>query len=325
MTVSMTYMGVITWYRTDSFWDPTSTVISSSWSPIHGSGVNSGHWWSGNDHTTITSEDMGKSYSFCLTDGTGVALSHITGGAGLTSVPTTNTTAGTGTNSLTTAPTSFTNSHPTRVNDNYCASTNLLLAGVADTSTLPAAVTAYSDGYKATITMALDWIQMGAQGGWRGVCMVYYTSQYIQDNTNGAVCMAAVQSTGTSLGSDLASVVLSHVPAATWQPPAATGAVTPTGNALTDTKYGIVHAPASATAYVYTGGFYASSAWYQPKYASSYADVARFGKDRYTGAYCMSGASSTSYFTAPAASVVLTSAARLAAGVLVLGSAALAM
>ena len=155
--------------------------------------------------------------------------------------------------------------------------------------------------------------------------MVYYTSQYIQDNTNGSVCMAAVQSSGTSLGSDLASVVLAHVPAATWQPPAATGAVTPTSSALTDTKYGIVHAPAAATTNIYTGGFYASSAWYQPKYASSYADVARFGKDRYTGAYCMSGSGTTSYFSAPAASVVLTSAARLAAGVLVLGSAVLAM
>jgi len=155
--------------------------------------------------------------------------------------------------------------------------------------------------------------------------MVYYTSQYIQDNTNGSVCVSAVQATGTSMGSDLASVSLAHVPAATWQPPARSGSVTPTGQIISDAKYGIVYAPTAATSYIYTGGFYASAAWYQPKYASSYVDIARFGKDRYTGAYCMSGSGSTSYFSAPAASVVLTSAARLAAGVLVLGSAVLAM
>jgi len=162
MTVSVGYTGTINWYRTDSFWDPTATVIASSWSPMHGSGVNSGHWWSTLDHTTITSEDAGKSYTFALVDGSGIQLAHITGGAGLVSVPTTNTTAGTGSNTLTAAPTVFTNAFPNRVQDNFCASTNLLLAGVADTSTLPAAVTAFSDGYKATITMALDWIQMGA-------------------------------------------------------------------------------------------------------------------------------------------------------------------
>jgi len=325
MTVAMDYGGTISWYRTDSFWDPTSTVIASSWAPMRG-GVNSGHWWSGYDNTTITAEDHGKSYAFALCDGSGIQMAHITGGAGLVSVPGTNSTAGTGTNALTAHPASvFSNVSPNRVDQNLCADTNLLLAGQADTSTLASAVTTYSDGYKATITVALEWIQMGAQGGWRGVCMVYYTSQYIQDNTNGSVCVSAIQGTGTSLGSDLASVVLSHVPAATWQPPAKSGAVNPTSTALSDTKYGIVVAPATATTYVYTGGFYASAAWYQPKYASSYVDIARFGKDRYAGAYCMSGAGTTSYFSAPAASVVLTSAARLAAGVLVLGSAVLAM
>jgi len=162
MTVSVGYTGTINWYRTDSFWDPTATVIASSWSPMHGSGVNSGHWWSGLDNETTTAEDLGKSYTFALTNGAGIQMGHITGGVGLSSVPTTNTTAGTGSNTLTAAPTVFTNAFPNRVQDNFCASTNLLLAGVADTSTLPAAVTAFSDGYKATITMALDWIQMGA-------------------------------------------------------------------------------------------------------------------------------------------------------------------
>lgn len=94
-----------------------------------------------------------------------------------------------------------------------CSSTNLLLSGLADTSSLATTVTAYSDGYLATITMALDWFQAGAAGGWRGVCMVY-TSQYIQDDTNGAVCMAAVQA--TTGPADLSGVFLIHIAASTW-------------------------------------------------------------------------------------------------------------
>lgn len=102
------------------------------------------------------------------------------------------------------------------------------------------------------------------------------------------------------------------------------GSVTPASLALTDAKYGIVATPA-AIQYTYTGGYYASTAWYQPKYASSYADIARFGKDRYTGAYCMQGSGASSYFSAPAAGVQLQSAVTLAAGAIALGSAILAM
>ena len=47
---------------------------------------------------------------------------------------------------------------------------------------------------------------MGARGGWRGFCMVYYTSQYIQNNTNGSVCVTAYQS--SLMGSDFDSVLL---------------------------------------------------------------------------------------------------------------------
>jgi len=176
----------------------------------------SSHIASTTDNTTITATDASKSYVFALGDGTGIQLSHITGGSAVVTAPTANTSAGAGANTLTTSPTSFTNSAPNRVDQNLCSSTNLDLTGLADTSALAAAVTAYSDGYKATITMTLDWIQAGAQGGWRGVCMVYYTSQYIQDDTNGAVCMTAVQSTGTGMGSDLGGVYLIHVPATTW-------------------------------------------------------------------------------------------------------------
>ena len=56
--------------------------------------------------------------------------------------------------------------------------------------------------------------------------------------------------------------------------------------AVTDSQYGIVATPA-ATNYVYTGGFYASVAWYQPKFATTYADIARYGKADYIGAYCI--------------------------------------
>jgi len=117
MTISMEYDGSINWYRTDSYWDPSAMVIASSWGPMHGSGVNAGHYWSGADNTIVaaTTTDAGKSYVFALSDGTGVQMSHITGGAGLVSVPSTFTTAGTGSNTLTTASASFTNLSPDRV------------------------------------------------------------------------------------------------------------------------------------------------------------------------------------------------------------------
>lgn len=213
ITIQIEWEGTVGWWRTDSYWNPADYVIASSWGP---GTVMSSHIASGKDNTTITDADRSKSYVFALCDGTGVQLSHITGGSAVATAPTANTSAGTGANNLTTSPTSFKNSSPDRVDQNYCSTTNLALTGLADTSALAATVTAYSDGYQATITMALDWLQAGAQGGWRGVCMVYYTSQYIQDDTNGAVCMTAVQSTGTGLGSDLGGVYLIHVPATTW-------------------------------------------------------------------------------------------------------------
>lgn len=114
--------------------------------------------------------------------------------------PTANTTAGTGTNGLTTAPTSFTNSWPGRVADNRCTTSNLLVSGTTDTSGLSSTITAYSDGYKATITIALEQLAGGALGGWTGVCMVLYQSQYIQDNTNGALCVASVQASASGAG-----------------------------------------------------------------------------------------------------------------------------
>lgn len=213
MSIVIEWDGTVVWWRTDSYWNPGSYVIASSWGP---GTIMSSHIASGTDNTTVTAADRSKSYVFALADGSGLQLSHITGGSAVAVAPTGNTAAGSGANALTTSPTAFYNASPSRVDQNYCSSTNLNLTGLADTSALAATVTAYSDGYQATITMALDWIQAGAQGGWRGVCMVYYTSQYIQDDTNGAVCMTAVQSTGTGLGSDLGGVYLIHVPATTW-------------------------------------------------------------------------------------------------------------
>lgn len=213
MTIQLSWNGTVNWWRTDSYWNPTDYVTASSWGP--GNDLSS-HLASAADTSTITATDKSKSYVFALSDGSGIQLSHITGGSTVVVAPTGNTAAGSGANALTTSPTAFFNASPSRVDQNYCSSTNLNLTGLADTSALAATVTAYSDGYMATITMALDWVQAGAQGGWRGVCMVYYTSQYIQDDTNGAVCMTAVQSTGTGLGSDLGGVYLIHVPATTW-------------------------------------------------------------------------------------------------------------
>lgn len=76
-----------------------------------------------------------------------------------TSAHSSNTTAGSGTNKLVTAPTSFTNNLagvPADYAQNLCLSSDLLLVGTTDTSTLASAITAYSDGYKATISLDLE-------------------------------------------------------------------------------------------------------------------------------------------------------------------------
>jgi hypothetical protein len=107
----------------------------------------SSHIASTTDNTTITATDASKSYVFALGETSGIQLSHITGGASVVTAPTANTSAGSGANTLTTSPTSFKNAAPNRVDQNLCSSTNLNLTGLADTSALAAAVTAYSDGY----------------------------------------------------------------------------------------------------------------------------------------------------------------------------------
>ena len=78
-----------------------------------------------------------------------------------------------------------------------------------------------------------------------------------------------------------------HLTTSTWTPPAKSSAVTPTTNALSDAKYGITHDPNTATQYIMTGGYYASTLWYQPKFAASYTLVGRYGTGDYVGAYCI--------------------------------------
>jgi len=78
-----------------------------------------------------------------------------------------------------------------------------------------------------------------------------------------------------------------HIPNSTWAPPAKTAAVKPSSLALTNAKYAITYSPSSATSYLYTEGYYASATWYQPKAASSYTLVGRYGKNDYVGAYCI--------------------------------------
>jgi len=131
---------------------------------------------------------VGKTFLFAYGDGSGIQLNHIAFG---TSPASTNSTASAGTNSLTTAPTTFTNTSPKLLNQNYCLSSNLELTGTTDVSALASAITEWSDGYKVKLSLNLEMLLAGAAGGWRGVCMVYYSSQYVMDNTNGSICYAA--------------------------------------------------------------------------------------------------------------------------------------
>ena len=110
MTLKMDYTGAVSWYRTDSYWNASSTMFSSTW----GVGVRLS--------TNIVSEvdnngstvalNMGKTFVFAYGDGSGIQLNHIAFG---TTPPSGNATAGSGTNTLTTAPTTFSNTSPLMV------------------------------------------------------------------------------------------------------------------------------------------------------------------------------------------------------------------
>jgi len=153
--------------------------------------------------------------------------------------------------------------------------------------------------------------------------MVYYASQFVMDNTNGAICHVATQAADTITG--VAAQYLMHVPANTWSAPAVEGSFSPASLELTDAKYSRTYDPATATTDIFYAGHYISVWWYQPKYASSYSLVARYGKANYVGAYCVYGTGSTTYFDAPSSGTLLTGAVTLAVSGVLLGSSFLVM
>lgn len=183
------------------------------------------------------------------------------------------------------------------MHESLCLDSDLELSGTTDTSGLASTITAWSDGYKGTISLALEQILPGAAGGWSGVCMVHYTSEYVMSTSNGATCFAAQVNTAVGSGpTDFGAGYLMAVSAATWNPPARVAALQPSTASLSGGKYGIVYAPTTTVAFMYTQGYYASVTWYQPKFATTYAGIARYGKDDYIGAFCMRGAGSNTYF-----------------------------
>lgn len=313
------YIGTVNWFRVDSYYNSAAKAAASTWGPGLKLSTNP---LSNDDNMGTGTTVKGLTFVFAYGDGSGVQLNHIATG---TTPHSSNTTAGQGTNTLTTAPTSFTNvlpGVPASYAQNLCLGSDLTLTGTTDTSTLSSTVTAYSDGYKAKISLNLEFILPGAAGGWAGVCIVYYTTEYVQNNTNGSVCFAAGVNTATGSGPrDFGAGYLMEVTSSTWKPPAKDASLTPSSGELSGTKYGITKVPTAATAGMFTQGYYASAEWYQPKYASTYTGIARYGKDDYAGAYCMQGSGSTSYFSATAGSAKLTGAVSLAASVLALGTA----
>lgn len=105
-----------------------------------------------------------------MADGSGVQMVHLTKN---TTRPT-NSSSLTGTNKLTTPPTSYDNTIAKNYKNNLCLETKLLLAG--STATLTSAESAWSDGYTATLSIALEFFNAGAAGGWRGACIVLYSA-----------------------------------------------------------------------------------------------------------------------------------------------------
>lgn len=195
MTVKIDWNGnVADWWRVDSYWNVSSSSFASTW----GTGLVVGpHVNTGNDNYATTGDNLGRTFVFAYGDGSGIQMNHISYGY---TVPVANNSKGTTGNALTTAPTSFSNAFPTRSSDNLCLTSHINLEGTTDTSGLGDTITSWSDGYKGKTTLELDYLLPGATGGWRGVCVVFYSSQYVQDNTNGAICHLASVSTTTADG-----------------------------------------------------------------------------------------------------------------------------
>jgi hypothetical protein len=256
LTMRLKIDGTQSWYRLDSYWNSSKLQYSSTWGT--GLVMSTEIFQSSADNNGST--NLGKTFVFAYGDGSGIQFNHITFAD---TPPTSNSTAGSGNNQLSTAPTSYTNTSPNRLNENMCLSADLKLEGTTDTSALASVITAFSDGYKGILTLDLEMMLTGAAGGWRGVCMVYYSSQYVQDNSNGALCFAAQQSTAEGAGPlDFGAGYLMHVAPSSWQPPAKSASLQPSSAALTGTKYKVVYSPSAVTSNIFTAGFYASVTWY---------------------------------------------------------------
>lgn len=187
-------------------------------------------------------------------------------------------------------------------------------------------VKAYTDGYYMRSTISMKQQLVGASDSWQGTCLVYYTSQYVQDNTEGTLChVVSHDSTATAGPQDFGSQNVIHIPAATWAPPQKEASVAPTGLAITDDKYGLTYSPSTGVANVLTVGYYGSAFWYQPATASTYASVKRYGRGDLIAAYCIQGSGSTSYFQQHTEPMALTGAMALIAGTAVLASTAMAI
>lgn len=147
------YDGTVNWFRVDSYYNSAAKAAASTWGPGI---VLSTNGMSNDDNIGTTTALVGRTFVFAYSDGSGIQLNHIPVD---TAAHSANTTAGTGTNKLVTAPTSFTNilpGVPASYAENLCLSSDLQLVGTTDTSTLDSTITAYSDGYKATISLDLE-------------------------------------------------------------------------------------------------------------------------------------------------------------------------
>jgi len=121
MQVKILYDGTLSWYRTDSYWDAGSYRLASTWGP----GIRlSAHFSSGDDGNGAS--NLGKTYVFAYSDGSGVQLNHLSFNTAATS---SHRSGGLGRNTLTTAKSSFTNETPDTYEESKCVSSNLLLEG----------------------------------------------------------------------------------------------------------------------------------------------------------------------------------------------------
>merc|ERR1711981_1120685 len=113
VTHRIEYDGTQLWYRTDSYWNAASYIASSTWGP----GIKlSANYASADDNNGST--NIGKTFVFAYGDGSGIQLNHLTYA---TVAPTSNTTAGTGTNALTAAKADYGNSGSNLYVLNKCA------------------------------------------------------------------------------------------------------------------------------------------------------------------------------------------------------------